>query len=228
MDVTTAGTALGATQGASTQTQAASQAASAKLSSDFQTFLVMLTTQMQNQDPLNPIDSTDFATQLATFSGVEQQVQTNALLESLSDRLGLSGLTSFAGWVGMEARVDAAVGFDGAPLTLFPAPSADADQAVLVGFDANGREVSRGQVPLSTDPVTWAGTDARGAPLPAGAYRFQLENYSAGELISISPVEVFGRITEVRNSTAGAILVLDGGAEVAPDAVRALREAAGG
>jgi flagellar basal-body rod modification protein FlgD len=207
MDVTTAGTALGATQGASTQTQAASQAASAKLSSDFQTFLVMLTTQMQNQDPLNPIDSTDFATQLATFSGVEQQVQTNALLESLSDRLGLSGLTSFAGWVGMEARVD---------------------QAVLVGFDANGREVSRGQVPLSTDPVTWAGTDARGAPLPAGAYRFQLENYSAGELISISPVEVFGRITEVRNSTAGAILVLDGGAEVAPDAVRALREAAGG
>ena len=46
----------------------------AVLSSDFETFLKMLTTQMQNQDPLNPVDSTDYATQLATFSSVEQQV----------------------------------------------------------------------------------------------------------------------------------------------------------
>jgi flagellar basal-body rod modification protein FlgD len=52
----------------------------AKISSDFETFLKMLTVQMQNQDPLNPVDSSDYATQLATFSGVEQQVQTNDLL----------------------------------------------------------------------------------------------------------------------------------------------------
>ena len=44
------------------------------LSSDFETFLRMLTTQLQNQDPLNPVDSADFAVQLATFSSVEQQV----------------------------------------------------------------------------------------------------------------------------------------------------------
>ena len=44
------------------------------ISSDFQTFLTMLTTQLQNQDPLNPVESSDFAVQLATFSGVEQQV----------------------------------------------------------------------------------------------------------------------------------------------------------
>lgn len=227
MDVTTTGTGFGATQGASAQSQTASQAASAKLSGDFQTFLVMLTTQMQNQDPLNPIDSTDFATQLATFSGVEQQVQTNTLLESLSTRLGLSGLTSFAGWVGMQARVDAPVRFDGAPLTLFPAPSADADQAVLVGYDGNGREVSRVQVPLSTDPVTWAGTGPGGAPLAPGSYRFVLENYSAGELAGTSAVESFGRVTEVRNGAEGAVLVLDSGAEVAPEAIRALREGPG-
>lgn len=228
MDVTATGTAFAATPGANAGNQSASQAAGAKLSGDFQTFLVMLTTQMQNQDPLNPIDSTDFATQLATFSGVEQQVQTNTLLESLSGRLGLSGLTSFAGWVGMEARVAAPVTFAGAPLTLFPAPAADADQAVLVAFDATGREVTRAQIPLSADPVTWAGTDARGAPLASGSYRFQLENYSAGALTSTTPVEAFGRITEVRNGADGALLVLDSSAEVAPDAIRALREAAAG
>ena len=54
------------------------------IGSDFDTFLKLLTTQMKNQDPLNPIDSTDYATQLATFSGVEQQTRTNQLLESLS------------------------------------------------------------------------------------------------------------------------------------------------
>ena len=53
-------------------------------------FLKLLTTQMQNQDPLNPIDSTDYAAQLATFSGVEQQVRTNSLLADLGTH-GASG-----------------------------------------------------------------------------------------------------------------------------------------
>ena len=43
----------------------------------------MLTTQIKNQDPLNPMEGTEFAVQLATFSGVEQQVQTNQLLARL-------------------------------------------------------------------------------------------------------------------------------------------------
>lgn len=57
---------------------------SGALTSDFDTFLRMLTVQMQNQDPLDPVDSADYAVQLATFSGVEQQVRTNELLTELS------------------------------------------------------------------------------------------------------------------------------------------------
>src|SRR5690606_25523957 len=97
------------------------------IDSDFETFLVMLTTQMQNQDPLNPIQSSDYAAQLATFSGVEQQVKTNTLLESLSTQLGLSGMAQMAAWVGMEARVTAPVLFEGTPLTLYPAPADGTD-----------------------------------------------------------------------------------------------------
>lgn len=55
---------------------------------DFETFLKMLTTQIRNQDPLNPMEGSDFAVQLATFSGVEQQVQTNDLLQKMTDQLG--------------------------------------------------------------------------------------------------------------------------------------------
>ena len=71
------------------------------ISSDFETFLRMLTAQMKNQDPLNPVESADFATQLATFSGVEQAVLTNDLLRGLSLQIGVSGLAS---WVGKEVR----------------------------------------------------------------------------------------------------------------------------
>lgn len=70
------------------------------INSDFETFLVMLTAQLQNQDPLNPMDSSDYAVQLATFSGVEQQVLTNELLRGLGAEGRIDNLASVAGWVG--------------------------------------------------------------------------------------------------------------------------------
>ncbi len=77
------------------------------IGSDFQTFLEMLTVQMRNQDPLNPIDSTEYAAQLAAFSTVEQAVLTNDLLKSLAAQMGDSSMSQLAGWVGMEARTTA-------------------------------------------------------------------------------------------------------------------------
>ncbi|MEO0916622.1 MAG: flagellar hook capping FlgD N-terminal domain-containing protein, partial [Pseudomonadota bacterium] len=94
------------------------------ISSDFDTFLQMLTAQMQYQDPLNPIESTDFATQLATFSNVEQAVLTNDLLKDLTAQMNSSGLADMAAWVGKEARAAAPAFFDGEPLTLAPNPPA--------------------------------------------------------------------------------------------------------
>ena len=105
-------------------------AQSATISSDFETFLKMLTAQMENQDPLNPLDSQDFATQLATFSGVEQQVKTNDLLKALSTNLGVSGLSDMAGWIGREARIAAPAPFDGSPIEVLPDPPISADSAI--------------------------------------------------------------------------------------------------
>ena len=75
---------------------------------------------MQYQDPLNPIDSTDYATQLATFSGVEQAVLTNDLLKSLTTQMNTGGLVDMAALVGKEVRSTAPAYFDGQPLTLRP------------------------------------------------------------------------------------------------------------
>ncbi len=66
------------------------------ISSDFDTFLKMLKVQMENQDPLNPTDSSEYAQQLATFSGVEQAVLTNDLLTALMVQMNTTGMAQLA------------------------------------------------------------------------------------------------------------------------------------
>ncbi|MFT3724162.1 MAG: flagellar hook capping FlgD N-terminal domain-containing protein [Hyphomonadaceae bacterium] len=70
----------------STSTASNADASKATLSNNFDTFLTILTAQIQNQDPLQPIDSTQFTQQLVQFSGVEQQIRANSQLETLIRR----------------------------------------------------------------------------------------------------------------------------------------------
>jgi flagellar basal-body rod modification protein FlgD len=202
-----------------------STADATKVSGDYQMFLKMLTAQMKNQDPLNPVDSTDYATQLATFSGVEQQVKTNQLLETLTGQIGLSGMAQFASWVGMEARAAVPVNFNGTPITLLPTPASGADKTVLVAYDAQNHEVMRQEIAVSTDPVNWTGADASGNSALPGTYAFQLESYQAGKIIANDKVETYSRIMETRQGDSGAVLVMESGATVLPSDVKALRQA---
>lgn len=198
------------------------QAGPAPLSSDFETFLKMLTVQMQNQDPLNPLESTDFAVQLATFSGVEQQVRTNDLLQSLAGG-GLSRLTEIAPWVGMEARAPVPARFDGAPVTAWIAPPEGADRLTLVVRDMSGGEVARLAVAPDARQVDWPGTDAWGAPAPAGQYRFDLLAWEGDQPLVADPPEVFAGVAEVRMEGADPVVIFAGGTALAADKVTALR-----
>lgn len=208
----------------SSGTQSTSQDSSTSgLSSDFTTFLKMLTVQMQNQDPLNPMDSAEYAMQLATFSGVEQQVKTNDLLKSLEAQFSLVGMSQLAGWVGQEARAAADVWYTGEPVTLAPNPVASADRAVLVVKDADGNIVSREELPVSTDLYQWLGGDAAGDPLPEGRYSLTLESWRGGEVLQEDPVEHYGRVIEARGGSDGIRLVFEGGIEIAATEITALR-----
>ncbi len=194
------------------------------ISSDFQTFLNMLTAQMKNQDPLDPVKSEDFAVQLATFSSVEQQVLTNDLLSDLGTQMNVMGMAQFAGWVGMEARAPVAAQFDGRPITLAPKPLITADSAVLVVEDASGTVVQRMPVQASDEQIAWTGLGADGTPLPHGAYSFKLESYSNGALAATEPVEVYTRVVEARSEGGRTVLVTEAGAVVDADSVSALRQ----
>ena len=193
------------------------------LSSDFETFLRMLTTQMQNQDPLNPVDSADFAVQLATFSSVEQQVQTNELLTGLGAQMATLGMGDFPGWIGLEAEVRAPVRFSGDPVALEAVVDPRADAAELVVTDAQGAVVARSALPAESGPVLWTGRDPQGQPLPAGTYTLSVLSQTAGETIASHDAHMRGRVTETRLDGGEVRLGLDNGQNVAPDEVIGLR-----
>jgi len=219
MDITTATTST------STSYIPQAETSDAVISSDFETFLKMLTVQMENQDPLNPTDSSEYAQQLATFSGVEQAVLTNELLSSLMLQMTTSGMAQMADWVGKEARAAVPAQFDGSPITIAPNPAAIADKVELVVYDSDGNEVQRMEIPKSSDTFEWDGKQANGTPFANGLYEFQVESSASGTVVLSEVADIYARVTEVRSENGQSILVLEGGVNVSASDVSALREA---
>ncbi|MFG1480383.1 flagellar hook assembly protein FlgD [Xanthobacter sp. V4C-4] len=77
-------TSVSSTTGVTGTTQSSSKSSTASATSiDYDTFLKLLVAQLENQDPTNPMDSTEYLSQLASFSQVEQQIQTNNKLDTM-------------------------------------------------------------------------------------------------------------------------------------------------
>ena len=207
------------------QLAATAPQASTVLSSDFETFLKMLTAQARYQDPLEPIDSSEYAAQLAQFSMVEQQVLSNDLLTSLAAQLGAGNMAQTAGWIGMDALTTAPTYFDGTPVRITPDPAPSADEMFLIVRDSTGQEVQRLALPVSSQPFDWAGAATDGTPFPNGSYSFDIESRARGEVILSEPAETYGRITEARLSEGDPILILEGGAAILASSVIGLRAA---
>ena len=197
------------------------------LSSDFETFLKMLTVQVQNQDPMNPVDSNDYATQLATFSSVEQQVLTNDLLGAIGTQLGIGSLQQVGAWIGMEALVRAPARFEGSPISVRPQAHPDADSASLVVRDPAGAVVERIALEPGQTSHTWNGVDGDGVPLPRGNYRFEVESSVGGVVIDTQVAQVFSRIEEVRSDRGNVLVRLSDGTELVSTMVEGLRSAGG-
>ncbi|MEL6169662.1 MAG: flagellar hook capping FlgD N-terminal domain-containing protein [Pseudomonadota bacterium] len=191
------------------------------ISSDFDTYLTLLTAQLENQDPLNPIESQDFATQLATFSGVEQQVLTNDLLEQLIS--GTGSLTDFASWVGMEARAPVAAEFSGDAIEIFPDFPPNADRFSIVVRDADGAEVTRFAIPSDGAPIAWSGTDASGKTAEDGLYTFTVVGFAGDAQVGERTADVYARVTEARLDEGEVVLAFAGGGTAAASTVEAVR-----
>jgi flagellar basal-body rod modification protein FlgD len=190
---------------------------------DFQTFLQLLTTQMRNQDPLKPLESTEFVSQLASFSGVEQQVRANDRLDRIIEVLSGGSAEGLAAWIGREVRAPAPAAFTGAPVEVQVTPVEDADKAVLLVKNDFDQVVAELPVATGATTLTWNGEDGQGGTAAHGNYRFELASYKGEELLDTQAGDIFTTVTEVRIEDGSPRLVVEGGGQVALDEVTAIR-----
>ncbi len=114
--------------------------AQASLSDNFDTFLTILTAQIQNQDPLEPMDSSQFTEQLVQFSGVEQQIRVNSQLETLIRVTNSNAGASLSGYLGQQAEIDSAgAQYTGDPVNWRYTLPSDAAKATITVTDASGK-----------------------------------------------------------------------------------------
>jgi flagellar basal-body rod modification protein FlgD len=157
---------------------------------------------------------------------VEQQVLSNDLLTSLATQIGGGNMGQMAGWIGMEGRTTAPVQFNSTPIAVLPSPPIGAREMELVVYDPQGREVDRGALPVTSEPVLWAGVQQNGQPVAPGLYRFEIEATGLeGITLPTTQAETYARIVEVQNTGSEARIIFEGGSEAPASAITALREA---
>lgn len=205
---------------ADTRTAAPTTSAFSSLTKNIDTFLTLLTTQLRNQDPLEPLDTEKFTSQLVQFASVEQSIKTNAHLEALIALQGASDRDAAIGFVGREVTVatDRSLLKDGAARWTYtlPAPAGAVSLRIL---DRNGAEVARspGDPAAGAHPFQWDGRTASGAVAPDGVYRLEVAARGAdGAAIAASPEAVllvraakFGAGAPVLETEIGDVALAD-------------------
>jgi len=189
---------------------APSSASSAQETSDFETFLRMLTTQIQNQDPLSPMQADQFAEQLASFTMVEQQTLTNQRLESLIEKLSQNSLAAYSGLVGQTAVHAGPFEFSGLPVELeIGGVSGAPEEAILVILDERGTIVAEQTVPAGQSRVHWEGVGSDGLAVTPGSYQAELRAESDQERLD-TQVATASAVEEVLFGAEVALRLADG------------------
>jgi flagellar basal-body rod modification protein FlgD len=158
----------------STASTGSTNSALTDLSGNFDTFLTLLTTQLQNQDPMNPMDSDQFTQELVSFSGVEQQINTNDNLKTLISLQQGNSSNNAINYLGKNITITDGSGqlTDGAAHWSYALGSAAASTTIVV-TDANGKVVytGKGETGAGQHDFDWDGKDNSGNQLDDGTYK---------------------------------------------------------
>jgi flagellar basal-body rod modification protein FlgD len=194
---TTSSTSTGSTTG-STGSTATDKS---MLASNFDQFLTLLTTQLKNQNPLDPLDTNQFTQQLVQFASVEQQIKQNTTLTALLTASKATTNTNALGFVGMEITADGASTqlSKGAATWKLTTPRA-ASQATISIKDKSGGEVFTKSTSLSagSQDFVWNGKTNSGSSAPDGSYT-----------ISVTAKDVSGVGVTVSSEIKGVVDAVD-------------------
>jgi len=140
-------------------------------------FLTLFTTQLKNQNPLDPMDKTAFVSQLAQFSQLEATTKMSGSMESLVKSLSTSQISGASALIGKTVGgTDGKAVFDGAPVNGFVTLPTDVDSLTLKVYNSSGQLVRTGQVGAQKKGdfgFAWDGKDDSGNPVANGAYRIE-------------------------------------------------------
>ncbi|MFO1035625.1 MAG: flagellar hook assembly protein FlgD [Geminicoccaceae bacterium] len=167
------------------------------LGANFNTFLGLLTAQLQNQDPLSPMDATKFTSQLVEFSSVEQAIQTNKKLDELTKLTQASSATAALGYIGRGVEASSSkvlLPTSGNAQIGYALPRAGT--VLLTVTDERGRTVfqSKAQGQTGANSFAWNGLGTDGARLPSGLYG-----------VALSAVGVDGKPLQVDRTIRGDV-----------------------
>lgn len=201
--------------GANTPILSETEADRNKLAKDLDSFLTLLTSQLKNQDPLSPMDSTEFTNQLVQFAQVEQQININESQTTLIDLGEQSIVTSAVNYIGetIEAASDQ-VPLQNGIARLAYGLGADSAATTIVIRDPSGEIVftENGVTQSGVHELTWDGLhkDTQ-AQLPDGTYTVEVTALAEGDSGENIPTwsTTFGRVTGLTNVDGTTILLMD-------------------
>jgi flagellar basal-body rod modification protein FlgD len=209
-DAAAASTALASSSATSSAASSVGTNALQSLGTNFTEFLNLLMTQLQNQDPTQPMDSNEFTTELVQFTGVQQEVATNSSLSQLISMQQTSQVLQSSSLVGKVATVTSnEISLQSGTGTLTFNGTAGQNVAVAV-VNASGQPIMDATLTAQngTNTWTWDGTDNNGNSVPDGAYRVAVETEPAGGGAAVAvPFSVVGTATGI--STSGSTTMLD-------------------
>lgn len=184
-----------------------------KLAEDFSQFLTLLTTQLQNQDPLNPMDSTEFTNQLVQFSQVEQSINTNQKLDNMV-QMQLASMNSMSlGYVGMDITYPSTeVNYEGTgtKATITYSLAEEAASAKLNVRDEDGKLIYSTDIArqTGTKTVEWDGSLNGGGYAEPGTYTFSIDATTDGKSAMTVSTAVTGRVRGVESQDGVPFLLV--------------------
>lgn len=214
--------------GSTTQTSATGTAAARKsLTDNFDAFLLLLTKQLQNQDPLKPMDSNEFTQQLVQYSSVEQAIKQNENLESMLAMLQSQQSISYVGMIGKEVTYlgdEATLGETDGANWKYEVGAATAAATVQV-LNAAGQVVYQTTVAPTTgiNDFAWDGIAASGDRAPEGSYTLKVTGLDKDGKSTTALVYATGIVSGIETDSEGTALVV-GPYVVEPSQVRAVND----
>ena len=198
-------------------TQSTSASSLSQLSSNLDNFLKILTTQLQHQDPLSPMDTHEFTNQLVQFASVEQQIQGNRNLEALISLQETGIMVGAVSYIGKQVEVTGQTAMleDGSAEFIYTLPE-DATAAILAVYDENGTQVlfKQAEKDAGRHAFIWDGKDGKGTAMPDGKYTIQIVAVNEANE-SITPAySITGTVAGVGIEDGKATLSLGSGLDV--------------